>query len=171
MKRHPSLEPFSRDHNVGLVLARQMSLAVHEPEAARRKVSKTLIQCWDEEMEDHFRMEEELLIPVIPDGDSSERLLREHREFGAYVESARRTPLGDGDLSGAGSLLNDHIRWEERVLFPLIERTATEGQLADLASRTAEMESRRAGSAWSPRRGELMERRKKTDDPGVSNGD
>lgn len=93
---------------------------------------------------------------LIPSEESRNRLVRDHSEFADYVDMARHSSLGPDDLEKAGRLLHDHIRWEERTLFPLIEKTATVAQLEDLASRTAVLEARRANSDWSPRRGELM---------------
>ncbi len=43
-----------------------------------------------------------------------------------------------------GRLLNDHIRWEERELFPLIERSASAEQLRNLTQETERLEQGRA---------------------------
>ncbi len=145
MKRHPALEPFSRDHNDGLILAR--SLMTGETDAPRLAQA-----AWDGELRDHFKEEERLLGPLLSE-TSLETLLREHREIEAMIESL---PEGSAAL---GEALEAHIRWEERVLFPEIETTATEEDFKRLDRESQALEERR----WpnSPRRAELVQRRHK----------
>lgn len=152
MKRHPALQPFSRDHNVGLVLARKLSVSSDWQAALDEFVS-----LWNTELQEHFLEEEELLLPLSSELESA-TLLGEHKAIRAYVAWARRGLLGPRDVSRLGVMLNDHIRWEERSLFPEIEVRATEEQLRTLAAQTLEVEKRRANSDWAPRRGELQGR-------------
>ncbi len=166
MKRNPSLEPFSRDHNVGLILVRQLIQSAKESDQACRQVAQVLSQYWKDELEDHFVEEEELLTPLIPDEELRSRLVGDHRDFAQYVGLSDSGSCKPADLESMGRLLNDHIRWEERVLFPSIERTATTSQLSELLTKTTLLESRRSHSAWSPRRGELMRRREEQQSSG-----
>ncbi len=148
MKRHPSLAPFSRDHNVGLVLGRQLELG-------REGADVDFLKAWHEEMSDHFDEEEELLLKLCSP-QSAERLLREHLEIRALVAG-----LESGDLGVTpelGRYLERHIRWEERELFVEIETSCSEAQLQELAVHTLELEKRRASSTAAPRRGELNQR-------------
>lgn len=145
MKRHPALEPFSRDHNDGLILAR--SLMAGEDSAPQQAK-----EAWDGELRDHFEEEERLLGHLCSE-QSLERLLREHREIETLIKSL---PAGSAAL---GEALEAHIRWEERVLFPDIEATASEEDFKRLDSESQALEERR----WpnSPRRAELVQRRRK----------
>lgn len=143
MKRHPALEPFSRDHNDGLILAR--SLMVGEPDAPAQ--TRT---AWEGDLRDHFKEEERLLGPLLS-AASRDQLLLEHRDIEARIESL---PI---DAIALGVALDAHIRWEERVLFPEIETKATDADFEWLQRETRELETRR----WpgSPRRAELVKRR------------
>jgi hemerythrin-like domain-containing protein len=47
------------------------------------------------------------------------------------------------ELNELGELLSDHVRLEERELFPLIEQALDEAQLAELAAALAEAEQGR----------------------------
>jgi hypothetical protein len=135
MKRHPALEPFSRDHNVGLILARELM-------RGDDGVGEKLADVWQDEMQDHFEMEEQLLGPLLS-ASSAARLIEEHRRFTELVEQLSSTPHARDILNQAGALLDAHIRWEERELFPEIEQSATPEQLQNwrappMKSRTAE---------------------------------
>ena len=129
MKRHPALEPFSRDHNTGLILARAL-------QQAQESASDDARQAWDRELRDHFDEEVRLLGPLMSEAQRT-RMTQEHGEIERLIASLpkNRDRLGD--------LLHDHIRWEEREVFPWIEANASPDQLADLAKAAEPMEVRR----------------------------
>jgi iron-sulfur cluster repair protein YtfE (RIC family) len=107
-------------------------------------------EAWDSELRDHFEEEERLLGPLL-DPALLQRLIAEHRQIANQIVEL---PSSMGDL---GNALHDHIRWEERVLFPWLEIHATEEQLADLEREANLLEVRR----WETdaRRKELVTRR------------
>lgn len=147
MKRHLSLEPFSRDHNDGLIQARRLDL---DGAAALPGFH----EAWQRHMRDHFEEEERLLIPLC-DPASGVRLQSEHRQIQELAESA----VSDKDARRLGRLLNDHIRWEERELFVRIEHSS-EPTLRSLAEETSGVERKRDDA----RRAELVARRPRGED-------
>jgi mannose-6-phosphate isomerase-like protein (cupin superfamily) len=153
MKRHPSLEPFSRDHNVGLILARRLIAGEDGSLAAFQ-------DAWRAEFSDHFTEEERLLGPLALEHER-QRLLDEHASIAALGE---RAESGE-DAAELGRQLEAHIRWEERELFPSIEQHATTAALASLAVLTERLERRRAESPLAPRRSELVARRQQSSQP------
>jgi mannose-6-phosphate isomerase-like protein (cupin superfamily) len=148
MKRHPCLEPLSRDHFEGLTLARHLGL-----EGA--SVLPAFRAAWETDLRDHFEEEERLLMPLCTSEDAA-RLVREHREIAELGETAAT----DEQARLLGQRLHDHIRWEERELFVRVE-TAPEATLRSLAEETNRIEGRRE----NPLRAELVARRPKPDDP------
>lgn len=148
MKRHLCLEPLSRDHNDGLILARHLDLEGAEALPSFRSA-------WEGELRDHFAEEERLLIPLCSREDA-ERLLREHLAIASLAETATTAD----EARRLGVLLHDHIRWEERELFGRIE-SAPEATLRSLAEETKRIERRRE----NPLRAELVARRPKPDEP------
>ena len=153
MKRHPALEPFSRDHNLGLILARKLQ----RPESG---AVAEFLAAWDLEIASHFVDEEELLIPVIREESLATRLLDEHRLIRGLVACLPRT------AGQVGSKLEAHIRWEERSLFPAIESAASESDLKELARRTDEVERHRWTSGLMPDRERLAKARQKAAEKG-----
>jgi mannose-6-phosphate isomerase-like protein (cupin superfamily) len=145
MKRHPSLEPFSRDHNDGLILARRLS-------EGGMAALPLFHQEWERELRDHFEEEVRLLGPLCGP-DAQDRLHREHGQ----IQTLGHAAATDDDAARLGKLLEEHIRWEERELFPEIERTADSLQLGSLAHAAAALERRRWAS--DARRAELVARR------------
>jgi len=159
MKRHPGLEVFSRDHNVGLILGRKLVRAASLAEGNRQEAAQLLLQYWSDELADHFSEEERLLAPLIQEIELGHRMVLEHLTFSELVGSVDGGQIDPDLLARTGQLLIDHIRWEERVLFPSVEQTASVTQLDELVKQTGLVETRRSHSAWSPRRGELVKKR------------
>ncbi|MBL8069343.1 MAG: hypothetical protein JNM28_12920 [Armatimonadetes bacterium] len=142
MKRAFALEPFSRDHNDGLHLARTLK----EERPAAPALAR---EAWEGELADHFAEEERLLGPLA--GEDSARMHEEHRLIEQLIEELPSSCLA------LGKALEDHIRWEERVLFPAIESRITPDEEANLAQEALKMEHRR----WEtcPSRAEIVQRR------------
>jgi hypothetical protein len=123
-RRHPALVPLSHDHHHGLVAARRL----RGGEPARGDVPDICVSLrllWEEELREHFRREEELLAPALAGiGELAgmiERMVGEHRLMLEMVERC--------DAGALGELLEAHIRFEERELFPLIQRELSPEQL------------------------------------------
>ncbi|MBX3117455.1 MAG: hemerythrin domain-containing protein [Fimbriimonadaceae bacterium] len=148
MKRHKVLQPFSRDHNVGLVLARHL---IQNP---KQETLAKCVQVWDDEMKNHFEEEELLLVPMASIAMSA-RLFKEHEDIRETIESARAGTLPEAKIRDLGKKLREHIRWEENELFPAVERS---GAIESILEATDAMEARRSNSPHSPRRGELVSR-------------
>lgn len=134
MRRSEELSPLSREHHQALALALRLRRCGDDDVAALRGEAATF---WRTEAAAHFRAEEELVLPaaaphVPPRDPDVVRVLTEH------VELRRRFQHVDGasaeDLRELGTLLHDHVRHEERVLFPRIEAALAPDELAALGA-------------------------------------
>jgi quercetin dioxygenase-like cupin family protein len=136
MKRSEALAPLSRDHHHALEAARRLRRASGaELEAAVGWFGRF----WEEHGQDHFAVEEELLLPVISDHDpewhaAAQRVRDEHHAIRELVPGLRSGSAA-GRLATArelGGLLHDHVRFEERRLFGLLEDRLDEAALVAL---------------------------------------
>jgi hemerythrin-like domain-containing protein len=146
MKRHPSLRDLSSDHHQGLVQARRLVQAAEGtlpvPGDSAAGVVHDFLHFWAEEINHHFREEEEVLLPAFARYDDPAaapvvRMLVEHVRIRRLVDDLQ-TQLAGGapepaTMQATGDLLREHIRHEENVVFPLIETTMPEDALALLA--------------------------------------
>lgn len=127
MKRSPELRDLSEEHHYGLVAARHLRLAAE----GRRPLPETIaefLETWTAEIQPHFRAEEEILLPEFARSVATEdplivRALTEHVALRRAVRDLRDAPEDRRrDLAAEIShALDDHIRFEERVLFPAVE--------------------------------------------------
>ena len=130
MKRDRRLRQLSDDHHQALVLAR------HATSAASVK-PETLVGLWDEvarrfhrELAPHFSIEEQYMLPALERAGGAalaKRTRDEHAEL-------RRIVSDDGHdlatrLDRFGTLLRDHVRFEERVLFEAVQERLSDAEL------------------------------------------
>lgn len=145
LQRHPSLQPFSRDHYVGLQQSQRLVKGATLDAEHRRTTVATFLEIWDREIDDHFAEEERLLLPLVQSADA-ERLQQEHRELRRCVASTRdeqnQTAPDPEAMRALGQMLNDHIRWEERHLFPTIQDTTDSDVLEAIGRETQALEAR-----------------------------
>jgi len=144
MKRSEALRTLSHQHHQGLFAALQLKRADRETAADAREA---FIDFFEREGARHFRIEEELLLPAFArhagcDEPAIVRVLTEHVELrrrGQDLE-AEADP-DEGALRELGERLERHIRFEERVLFPMIEEALPPDELERLAAAIERAES------------------------------
>lgn len=146
-KRDESLQPLSRDHYLGLVHAERLRKSANAEDAAvRRQALSEFLDAWRREITAHFDDEERLLCELMSDDECVE-LHEQHQVLHTLAEQAHEhrahVEPGAEFCQQLGETLRDHIRWEERTLFPAIQQRATPAQLEALAQHTAPIEQRR----------------------------
>ena len=125
IKRHHALQPLSRDHHRGLLLCWKIR------EGLKRNIEIDRIKAytdwfWESHLQTHFELEEQYIFPIMEESDPNvKQAIDEH----VRLENLFRQ---DHDLTSAlrqiETELADHIRFEERILFNEIQRTASESQ-------------------------------------------
>jgi len=132
MKRHASLTPLSREHHFALRFARQLKgCARAEPEWLKEhwELIRNAAQNYGlSGLEVHFQAEEQGLPWSRLEADWEARLLRDHsdiRDLVARISSGDTPPLPN-TLLALALKLDEHVRWEEKELFPAFERSAAD---------------------------------------------
>ena len=133
VQRTDALVALSRDHHVALAHALRLRRA---GEAEVAVVVACFLAFLVQEGERHFAAEEEVLLPLVPtDADAARRrVVDDHAEI-----LGRARELGDAPCAWAaaalGELVAAHVRFEERELFPLLERRLDADALEGLRRR------------------------------------
>ena len=136
MKRSPELAPLSRDHHVALEVA--LRLRRSEPGTVAAAVER-FGEFWHPRGARHFEVEEEVLLPALPADDpawseATARVRREHDDIRSRAEDLlKEGASGSADAARElGERLHDHVRYEERRLFVLLEERLRGEELAAL---------------------------------------
>ncbi len=131
-KRHPSLVPVSRDHHEGLLLA----VRLQQGENALLKLwshdtawqARAVVDFYQEHLVRHFAVEEEKVFPTAQQSVAEAapivtKLLEQHEWFRSTAPAmkGREEAVTRDELVTFGQRLEEHIRIEDRELFPLME--------------------------------------------------
>lgn len=132
MKRAEALQPLSREHLAALLAAKRLREAEDLQEAR-----SAFLEFWNEDGRRHFRIEEEVLLPTWSlcaevDEAGVKRMLDEHLAIRREALRLAGEEISLEDARALGALLHDHVRFEERQLFPLVEAALDPESLARL---------------------------------------
>ena len=136
MKRHEGLFPLSHHHHALVISKDLKDIGTSKGEKTYKIVLRELVEFWEKDGNEHFRDEEEVLIPLYlrfesePNVDLVKKVLYQHAEIRGLITAIRNNQQADHEqLNLLGHLLDEHIRLEERELFPVIEEAVPEKYL------------------------------------------
>ena len=141
MKRAAQLQPLSRQHHLGLNLSRHAKECADGPNAIAEHWLN--ITSYINEMQQHFQIEDNLMAHALQPHSSSNpevasvlnTLDAQHKSLHALMAEVQDLPHSQsnhvtvGQVKKLATLLYDHIRFEERELFPIVERYLTTEEL------------------------------------------
>ena len=129
MKRNEYLKPISRDHHYGLLLCWKIREGLKKGIEVER-IKKYADWFFQSHLIPHFAVEEKYIFPIL--GNKNKNIIRalaEHRKLEELFQSG--SDLKE-NLSKIEKELDNHIRFEERILFNEIQNAATEEQLKQI---------------------------------------
>ncbi len=126
IKRHPSLQEFSRDHHQALLLCWKIK------EGFSRGISSERIKIYTNwfyknHIIEHFKMEEKYMFPVLD--SNHELIIRVMQEHKLLVDLFTKTTEIENSLKQLQTELKNHVRFEEQILFNEIQSKATKEEL------------------------------------------
>lgn len=142
MKRDSRLHGLTSDHHHALVLALRIKQATATGGVTRDLVSEVRRR-FDTELLPHFVVEEDELLPALAARgrqDLVDRALSEHVALRQHLGAAEGGEVNA--LSHFGILLEAHVRFEERELFPACEALLGPEVLARVEQRAPKDRSR-----------------------------
>lgn len=142
MKRHIALYSLSHEHQHALALALKLKYPKKPLSSILDEqvplLSNELTGVFENVLRKHFAKEEKCLVQGFEQNELIKQMLEEHVKLaGLYKKIADNPEKWDlktmrDKLSLFGELLELHIRFEERELFPMIEETLSEEELNTL---------------------------------------
>lgn len=126
ISRHEALRPLSREHHFGLQLCWKIRRGFQKGISTER-VKTYCDWFYSRYLVPHFEVEEKFLFPILGEGNELvTKAVSDHRRIGGLINEHANLPEVLRQLE---ETLNNHIRFEERILFNEIQRVATVDQL------------------------------------------
>jgi len=138
MKRNENLLIFSHEHHHGLIFCSRLLKAKNASEAV---LLEYILDFWDNYLDEHFINEEKLFLPLLDDEELTARFLYEHKQINELVSKIKSSTEDlHLDALELSKLINDHIRFEERIFFPWLEDKFTLEELSVVGKELEEIE-------------------------------
>lgn len=135
MKRNENIVKLSRDHHASLLFCWKLRQGVKR-HAAWEKMIKYVNYFWDHHFAVHFKEEEKILFAPLKD-EVVQKAVDDHRKIKRLIDNLNSSSPENrqDELSRLADVVDEHVRYEERILFPHLESALTEGQLNDIGSK------------------------------------
>ncbi len=129
LKRHPSLIPVSREHHFGLLLCWKIREGIKLGIDVQR-IKRYTDWFYDTYQKAHFEIEEKYIFTILP--ESHPLIVQAKQEHRAIEKLFEQEDNLHEVLTSIEKAMDAHIRFEERILFNLIQETATEEQFKQI---------------------------------------
>lgn len=132
IKRNQNIIPLSKDHHTTLLFCWKITQGVNH--GSDTEVMKNYVRYfWKDHMQPHFREEEEILFAPLVD----EMVLKAIAEHHQIKEQVDKVLHSEGEatattLTALSTLVDAHVRYEERQLFPHLEQSLSAEQLSGI---------------------------------------
>ena len=142
-QEHKSLFSIAHDHflsSMVIQMIKKGSPAIEGLPNSPADRAEYIIHFFDQELENHFYLEENILQPELK-GVSIEidrlldEMVKQHRKIERIVKSLKSNKNLINKLDKLGIALENHIKQEESVLFPKIQETLSRQELESLAKK------------------------------------
>lgn len=135
IKRNQAIVSFSKDHHFGLLLIWKIRQGFNR-EIVTERISNYALFFFKEDLENHFKEEEQLLFSKLPIDDKLRKQAEaDHQAIYGLVAAMEKKKDDAVLLKQLADLLEKHIRFEERELFNHIQNNISAEELEMLASR------------------------------------
>ena len=131
IKRSKYILPLSREHHFTLLFSWKIRQGLKNSVDTAR-IIKYVDYFWKQHMKDHFRQEEELLFNKIKD-EFTLKAIADHEQIREMVQRLQVSVSKQTLLAELAEVVDDHVRFEERILFPHLEKNIPEADLQLIA--------------------------------------
>lgn len=149
IKRSKELIQLSRDHHDGLLLCWKIRTGIKN-DIAEERILSYVLHFFDANLREHFRQEEEIVFSLLPDKDQMKaEALAQHDILYGMAETMKKPHAEQKKLLVQfADELDNHIRFEERQLFPYIEANAQKEKLQIAGNKIDELHQQHADLLW-----------------------
>jgi hemerythrin-like domain-containing protein len=135
MKRNENLKTLSWEHHDGLVVSFRLQQGLKK-NANTTEMVEYILHTWKNILEHHFWLEEQSFVQTLIKSKEASNLIsqmiNDHEQFKILISRLKEDDKNKKIIEEFANLLNKHIRFEERQLFPLIEKELGSNKLDEV---------------------------------------
>jgi iron-sulfur cluster repair protein YtfE (RIC family) len=129
--RNEHIKKLSREHHFSLLFCWKIRQGLRM-DVSMERIGKYVQYFWRQHLQPHFREEEHILFSPIKD-NQVQRAINEHKCIRLQIEDLTDSKNNQGKrLAKIADMVDEHVRYEERELFPHLERKLTKEQLENI---------------------------------------
>ena len=137
MRRSEHIIELSRDHHVGLLFCWKIRQGINKQISIDRMVAY-VDYFWHQNLKIHFEEEENCLF--VLEGDAKiQKAIDEHIAIEKQINNILNDAVSIESLNTLADSVDQHIRYEERDLFPYLEQTIPPTTLENIGKKIAEI--------------------------------
>lgn len=135
VRRNENIKMLSREHHLSLIFCWKIRQGL-KADVHLQRISKYVRYFWQQHFDPHFRVEEEFLFSRLTDR-LVYRAIEEHKRICQKVQDLENYPINNlrKRLAELADIVDEHVRYEERELFPHLERKLSAEELEDVGRR------------------------------------
>jgi hemerythrin-like domain-containing protein len=131
--RNEHIKKLSRDHHFSLLFCWKLRQGLKNNLEPQR-IGEYVQYFWQQNLQPHFKEEEKILFAAIKDRQV-QRAINEHKQIRQQIQDLANNS-GKNDtlktLARIADMVDDHVRYEERTLFPHLEKKLNKEQLKNI---------------------------------------
>lgn len=132
IKRSQEMQLLSRDHHYGLLFSWKLKQGISK-KADTSRMKNYVNFFWEQHLKDHFLDEEVLLFNRFESEEPCARAKKDHEQIINLIEGINSAEQGNYIVfDKLVSFLDQHIRYEERVVFPHLESIISDSTLSSI---------------------------------------
>jgi hemerythrin superfamily protein len=135
LKRNVYIKTFSRDHHLTLLFCWKIRQGL-KMNIAGERMRKYVAYFWQQHLQSHLKEEEKILYALIKDRQV-EKAMNDHKLIREHIQ-----PIIDDSgftsgkaLAKLADMVDEHVRYEERILFHHLEIKLTREQLEKIGQK------------------------------------
>lgn len=149
LKRDKNLVWLSREHHDALLLVWKIRQGF-TLKVEHSRIADYILYIADEELENHFLSEEKFVFPELSVHDGSRvKAEAQHKQLRSFIGGFKQKEfVTDEKLILFANLLEEHIRFEERILFPIIQQQVSAESLEHIGNSLVEFQKNKKCLIW-----------------------
>lgn len=131
IKRNKNLVPLSKNHHVTLLFCWKIRSGL-KLNTTKERIKNYISYFWQTHMQPHFYEEETILFTPVQDA-AVQRALNEHAAIRNQIDFIMSAQIiTDEHFKKLADDVDNHVRYEERELFPHLEKILSDEQLQNI---------------------------------------